>query len=231
MLQTAADSANFGTQFAELVAAQGSLPVTGPLANFLDKSAYGTDLRLAVKISRPALKADIAHFLNVTHGRHPGIVDHAATKIIEQEAREWLVQSIEAFVLERKFLNQLTVAAGPVHRHVGQDRVNAVVEGQSRSINMLATSDRKGTAAGAAVAFVLDWQSTRPVLDRVAISLGIEAPACTLPDQRNSLSLISDLANSAAIQRAMLFGCEQMLAQQKGLWQLISARHQAILAE
>lgn len=111
MLQTAADSANFGTQFAELVAAQGSLPVTEPLANFLDKSAYGTDLRLAVKISRPALKADIAHFLNVTHGRHPGIVDHAATKIIEQEAREWLVQSIEAFVLERKFLNQLTVAA------------------------------------------------------------------------------------------------------------------------
>ena len=231
MLQTAANSANFGTQFAELVAAQGSLPVTEPLANFLDKSAYGTDLRSAVKISRPALKADIAHFLNVTHGRHPGIVDHAATKIIEQEAREWLVQSIEAFVLERKFLNQLTVAAGPVHRHVGQDRVNAVVEGQSRSINMLATSDRKGTAVGAAVAFVLDWQATRPLLDRVAISLGIEAPPCALPDPQNSLSLVSDLASSAIIQRAMLFGCEQMLAQQKGLWQLISARHQAILAE
>lgn len=231
MLQTAANSANFGTQFAELVAAHGSLPTTGPLATFLDKSAYGTDLRSAVKISRPALKADIAHFLNVTHGRHPGIVDHAATKIIEQEARDWLVQSIDAFALERKFLNQLTVAAGPVHRHVGQDRVNTVVEGQSRSITMLATSDRKGTAAGAAVAFVLDWQATRPLLDRVAISLGIEAPACTLPDQRISLSLISDLASSATIQRAMLFGCAQMLAQQKGLWQLISARHQAILAE
>lgn len=231
MLQTAANSANFGTQFAELVAAHGSLPTTGPLATFLDKSAYGTDLRSVVKISRPALKADIAHFLNVTHGRHPGIVDHAATKIIEQEARDWLVQSIDAFALERKFLNQLTVAAGPVHRHVGQDRVNTVVEGQSRSITMLATSDRKGTAAGAAVAFVLDWQATRPLLDRVAISLGIEAPASTLPDQRISLSLISDLASSATIQRAMLFGCEQMLAQQKGLWQLISARHQAILAE
>jgi hypothetical protein len=96
---------------------------------------------------------------------------------------------------------------------------------------MLATSDRKGTAAGAAVAFVLDWQATRPLLDRVAISLGIEAPTCALPDQQNSLSLIRDLASSSTVQRAMLFGCEQMLAQQKGLWQLISTRHQAILAE
>jgi hypothetical protein len=231
MLQTAANGENFGTQFADLVAAQGSLPVIQPLASFLEKSAYGSDLRMAVKISRPALKADIAHFLNVTHGRHPGIVDHAATKIVEQEAREWLVQAIDGFALERKFLNQLTVAAGPVHRHIGQDRVNTVVEGQSRSITMLATSDRKGTAAGAAVAFVLDWRTTRPLLERVAIALGIEAPPCTLPDHRSSMALISDLAVSPVVQRAIIFGCDQMLAQQKGLWQLIAARHQAILAE
>lgn len=231
MHQPVAKAADFGQQVAQTIALQGSLQVVDPLCHFLEKSANGAALRPAVKLARPALTADIAHFLNVTHGRHPGIVDHAATKIVEQPAREWLVQAIDGFALERAFLNRLTVAAGPIHRHVGQDRVNAVVEAQARSTALLATSDRKGTAAGAAIAFVLDWLSTRPTLDRVAHALGMEPAPCLLPDEKRCLDLAIILGNSNALQRAMLFGCDQILAQQKGLWQLIAARHQAILSE
>ena len=81
------------------------------------------------------------------------------------------------------------------------------------------------------MAFALDWQRSRPLLDYVALRLGIEAPACLLPDREATADLARKLAGSAAIQRAMTFGRDQMLAQQRGLWQVIAARHHALLSE
>jgi hypothetical protein len=222
---------DFGQDFLDKVRANGSLAVAGPILSFLQRSHSAESLRSVVKLSRPALKADIAHFLNICFGKHPGIVDHAANKIVDQAARGWLLQATEGFAVERAFLNRLTVAAGPIHRQLGQERVTALVEGQGRSVEMLATSDRAGCPAGAAIAFVLDWQATRPLLDHVALALSIEVPRCTLPDSDQSLALVRALSAKAPIQRAMAFGCEQLLAQQSGLWQLIAARHQAMLAE
>jgi hypothetical protein len=222
---------DFGEDFLEKVRANGSLSIARPLLSFLDKSGCAEPLRSSVKICRPALKADIAHFLNICFGRHPGIVDHAANKIVDHAARNWLLQAIDGFSVERQFLNRLTVAAGPIHRQLGQDRITALLEGQSRSIEMLATSERVGCPAGAAIAFVIDWKMTRPLLDHVALALSIEVPPCLLPDDRQTMRLVRELAGTASIRRAINFGGDQMLALQKGLWQLVATRHQAMLTE
>lgn len=228
---TASNQLDFGKQLVSSAADNGCGPIVTPLLSFLEKCENATLFRAQAKICGPALKADIAHFMNVCFGRHPGVIDFAGQKIVEQQAREWLLQAIDAFALERVFLNRLTIAAGPIHRQIGQDRVSALIENQGRSMEMLASSDRSGCPAGAAIAFALDWQKSRPLLDRVALQLGIEAPSCLLPDSEATAALASQLAISGAVQRAMLFGCEQMLGQQRGLWQVISARHHALLAE
>lgn len=228
---TASKELDFGQVFVASAAEQGCAPIIAPLLSFLDKSGKAPQLRAQAKLCRPALLADIGHFMNVLFGRHPGVIDHAGQKIVDQEARVWLAQAIDAFALERVFLNRLTIAAGPVHRQNGQDRVNAMIESQSRSMEMLASSDRTGCPAGAAMAFALDWQQSRLLLDRVSMILGIEAPSCLLPAPEATAGLAQSLAGKAAIQRAMIFGSEQMLAQQRGLWQIIAARHHALLGE
>lgn len=225
MEQRAQQSIGFGEGFVALVAENGSVPVSGPLAAFLDRCMAAPDLRKSVKDSLPALLADVAHFLNISHGRVPGVVDHAAGKVVDPEAREWLTHATAAFASERVFLNSLTVAAGPIRRHLDQDKIEALLATQQRSFEMLATSDRKGCPAGAAMAFVLDWHATRPMLDRAALMLGVEAQPCSLPATKVTMVLADALSGNAGVERAMAFGSQQLLAQQKGLWHLIAARH------
>lgn len=221
---------DFGTSFVRNVINDGSAPVIAPLMSFLGDRGDRPDLRAVVKNARGALIADIAHFINITHGRHPGVVDHAAMKIVDDAARHWLVEVIEGFAAERRFLNALTVAAGPIRRHVGQDKVTALISGQTKSFEMLATSDRKGCPAGAALAFVIDWQQSRPLLDRIALHVGMEPPALSAPPVDTCIVLAAELAKDEAYMRAMGFGAQQLLGQQRGLWQLIAARHIETLA-
>jgi hypothetical protein len=93
---------------------------------------------------------------------------------------------------------------------------------------MLATSDRNGTAAGAAIAFVLDWIASRPLLDSVATSLDIPVPIIALPVADESINFANAIAKSDNIVRAIGFGADQLLGQQRGLWQIIAARHAAL---
>ncbi len=215
----------FGAKLLATVVAGGSASIAAPMQKFLKDSRDVRDLRSSVKTTRPALIADIAHFMCISHGRLPGVVDHAATKIIDEAARGWLVQAIEGFAAERAFLNQLTVAAGPIRRLIGQDKISALLASQSKSFEMLATSDRQGCPAGAAIAFVADWQATRPLLELAALALGIEPKTPALPENNASEELANALASTDGQKRAMLFGAEQLVAQQRGLWQLIAARH------
>lgn len=229
--QRAFGADGFSASFAVLAETGGSAAVAAPLAAFLDRCMAAPELRKSVKDSLPALLADIAHFLHVSHGRHPGVIDHAASRIVDEGARQWLTASVTGFAAERALLNALTVAAGPIRRHFDQPQVEAVLAIQHRSFEMLATSERRGCPAGAAMAFVLDWRTTRGLLERSALMLGVELPACSLPDEGATLALADSLAASGmAVERAMMFGGEQLLAQQRGLWQLIAARHQAMLA-
>jgi hypothetical protein len=220
----------FGVSFVDSILSNGSLPVVAPLISFLGNARDRPDLRHAAKTTRTALLADIAHFLNISHGRYPGILDHAARRIVDDVARKWLVKAIDGIAVERSYLNELTVTAGPIRRLNGQDRITALIESQARNFEMLATSDRKGCPAGAVIAFVTDWHQTRRLLDQVALHIGLDAAPALLPSVEDCQQLAQQLDNGAGYRRAMAFGSDQLLAQQRGLWQLIVARHVEMLA-
>jgi hypothetical protein len=58
----------------------------------------------------------------------------------------------------------------------------------------------------------------------------MEPPAISLPSSENCAALAVKLAKDDAYTRAMGFGAQQLLGQQRGLWQLIAARHVETLA-
>lgn len=168
--------------------------------------------------------ADAAHYLCLLHGRHPGVIDHAATRSADNAARAWLVQSAEAFARERAYLTQVTVAAGPAPSTAGQSDCETVVSQQRHALDMLAQSDRRGCAMGAAIALVLDWRAVRHGLDMAAIRVGLEPHACDLPDRAATLAVARAIGGDDAADRAIQFGARQLLAQQRGLWDLLQAR-------
>ena len=174
--------------------------------------------------------ADIAHFMCVLHGRHPGVIDHAATKTADDAAREWLLRATDGFAAERAFLTKLTVAAGPITGVSVNDQSNAAVLGQRKALEMLSQSDRSGCAIGAAIALVADWHFIRNILERIALRVGVEARSSILPSAQQTAELNSRLAGTPAMERALNFGAEQLLAQHRGLWQLMEARRNTRLS-
>jgi hypothetical protein len=168
--------------------------------------------------------ADAAHYLCLLHGRHPGVVDHAMEHAHLPIEREWIEASAEAFVSERAWLVKLVSAAGPLPSTPGQAESEAAAAAQRHALDMLAQSDRVGCAAGAAFALVLDWASIRPVLDAAGHRLGLEPPRSTLPLPEETVTVVDALAREMPVERAMLFGAQQMFAQHRGLFDLLEAR-------
>ncbi|WP_417609053.1 DUF6975 family protein [Parasphingorhabdus sp.] len=174
--------------------------------------------------------ADIAHFICVLHGRHPGVVDNAAAKTADDAARDWLLEATGGFAAERAFLTKLTVAAGPISGVSGDDQSNAAVLGQRKALDMLSQSDRAGCAIGAAIALVVDWHLIRNILEQIALRIGVEARSSILPSINASSDLKARLAETPALERALNFGAEQLLNQHRGLWQLLEARRKMRLS-
>jgi hypothetical protein len=171
--------------------------------------------------------ADAVHFLCTLHGRHPGVVDHAAGRTSDVEALKWLQSAIDGFAAERLYLTKLAVAAGPLPSTPGAGDSGGVVLAQRHAIEMLSRSERTGCAVGAALALILDWSAIRVVLDTAAGRLGIEPRACKLPSAEQVEALANNVGATPAAQRAMLFGASQIMMQHKGLWDLLEARQQA----
>ncbi len=171
--------------------------------------------------------ADAIHLIGMLHGRHPGIVDHAMTRAPDMATRQWLASAARHFADERSFLTRLVSAAGPIPSTPGQAETEAAVAAQRHALDMLAQSDRSGCAVGAAVAVVLDWRAIRAVLDASAERFGVVVPLCALPDTEAMAAMIGATSPAPAIERAMAFGAQQVLAQHRGLWDLIEARASA----
>jgi hypothetical protein len=171
--------------------------------------------------------ADLIHYLCILHGRYPGLVDHAAARVVEPEARAWLTGATYAFAGERAYLARLAVAAGPVPSTPGSGGSDAAVLGQRHAMETLASSERRGCALGAAMALVLDWAAVRTCLDSAASRFGVDIPAYAAADSATITGLADLYAASAAVQRALLFGAEQILVQHHGLWDLLEARREA----
>jgi hypothetical protein len=171
--------------------------------------------------------ADLIHFLCVLHGRYPGVIDHAASRIVDPRARAWIAETAYAFAGERAFLAKLAVAAGPVPSTPGAADSDAAVIAQRHAVEMLAQSERNGCALGAATALVLDWTVVRSALDVAANRLGLETPDFPVGRPDVVASVADAYASAPSIQRALLFGAQQILIQHHGLWDLLEARHQA----
>ncbi|MBT2187707.1 DUF6975 family protein [Sphingobium nicotianae] len=168
--------------------------------------------------------ADFVHLVSLLHGQVPGLIDHAAARTVEVSARGWLLKSIDAFAVERQFLGKLSVAVGPLPSTTGHHETTTIIAQQRHAIEMLAQSDRRGTAFGTAVTLVLEWQAIRAVLDAGAIRLGIEPPVSTLPTRAETLSLLADMPDPERLTRAVQFGATQLLGQHRGMWDLLKAR-------
>ncbi|MGV3538454.1 MAG: DUF6975 family protein [Rufibacter sp.] len=168
--------------------------------------------------------ADAVHFLCLLHGRHPGVIDNAARKAVDPVARAWMDQAAAAFADERAFLSKIASAVGPVPSTQGQAQCEAAVAAQRKALDMLAESDRHGCALGAAIALTLDWRTIRVLLDISAQRLDLAPPACSLPDLPGTARLAASVGDTPPVERAMLFGAQQLIAQHSGLWDLMSAR-------
>ncbi len=171
--------------------------------------------------------ADAAHYLCLLHGRYPGVVDFAAERTAEPEARNWLANAVDGFAQERIFLAHLTAAAGPQPSTAGHTAAEQAVLAQRHAIETLAQSERSGCALGAAVALVLDWSEIRAVLDAAAEKLSVDAPESTLPDADAALAVVDTIGATSSVRRAIAFGAEQVFTQHRGLWDLLEAREAA----
>ena len=168
--------------------------------------------------------ADAVHFLCLLHGRYPGVIDNAARKAVDPASRQWMDEAADAFAQERAFLSKIASAVGPVPSTQGQAQCEAAVTAQRKAIDMLAESDRHGCAVGAAIALTLDWRTIRVLLDISAQRLDLNPPSCTLPDLRETARLAATVAETSAVERAMVFGAQQLITQHSGLWDLMAAR-------
>lgn len=168
--------------------------------------------------------ADAVHFLGLLHGRYPAILDHAARVGAEPSSMRWLDQAALAFAQERHFLSQMAAALGPPPSTLGQTRAENAVAAQCRVLDMLVQSERRGCALGAAITLTLEWRTIRVLLDLSAEKLNIARPRNNLPDLRITARTAEEAAQNAAIERAMMFGSEQLLTQHRSLWDLLTVR-------
>jgi len=171
--------------------------------------------------------ADAVHLLCSLYGRHPGLVELALGHAPAGPVRDWLAAASDAFERERLYLVRLTAAVGPLPSTPGSAETESVLGAQRHAIETLALSERRGCALGATTALVADWGAVRAVLDRAALRMGIDVPACSLPTAAAIAVVIHAAIEGLAAERALGFGTEQLLLQNRGLFDLLEARASA----
>ncbi len=173
--------------------------------------------------------ADAVHFFGLLHGRNPGLAELASARATDPAERRWFDAATGAFARERAYLSSLSAAAGPMPSTAGQQQCEATVTAQGHAIDTLGRSERQGCALGAAIALALDWRAIRAVLDAAATRLDVTVRPATLPDLHQTIALIDACNGEAGVERAMVFGAQQILAQHRGLWDLLATREGARL--
>ena len=168
--------------------------------------------------------ADAVHLFCSLYGRHPGLIELALNNCPAGPVRDWLREASDAYERERLYLVRLTAAVGPLPSTPGAAETEAALVGQRHAIETLAKSERRGCALGAATALMADWASIRAVLVRAADRMGMQKPALTLPDEPSIVRVIADGTDGLASERALGFGGEQLLLQNRGLFDLLEAR-------
>jgi hypothetical protein len=168
--------------------------------------------------------ADAVHHFALLHARHPGVIDHAVARTADPLARSVVEKMSAAFAEERALLARLVVAVGPLPSTPGHADAESAVVAQHHAIDMLARSDRNGCATGAALALITDWAAIRPLLENIAGRLGLDVAPSQLADIDVLMASLDGVSFGVAADRALLFGAQQIIAQHRGLWDLLEAR-------
>ncbi len=190
-------------------------------------AAHGYPARLAAHDAPLHDLADALHQLGALHARHPGVVDQTMNGIDDPRIRPWLRTAAAAFAEERGYLIRLSAAAGPPPGTPGQAAAEVAMTAQRHAVDLLGQSVRPGCALGAAIALVLDWAAIRRPLDMAAMRLDLPLAPSGLPSCLETVRMIETIDGEAPMVRAMTFGVEQLLAQHRGLWDLLEARAEA----
>ncbi|HVF37467.1 MAG TPA: hypothetical protein VNA29_05940 [Sphingomicrobium sp.] len=168
--------------------------------------------------------ADAVHLYCSLYGRHPGLIELALNNCPAGPIRDWLREASDAYERERLYLVRLTAAVGPLPSTPGAAQTEAALVGQRHAIETLAKSERGGCALGAATALMADWPAIRALLDRAADRIGMQKPMLNLPDEASIVRVIGHCSEGLAAERALGFGGEQLLLQNRGLLDLLEAR-------
>ncbi len=185
---------------------------------------------LALLISPRAAARDLSdavHALCAVHGDHPDLAAEARTHCVQPDACDWLDAVADAFAGERAYIARLAAAAGPLPSTPGQAETETALLTSRHAIAMLATSERRGCATGAVAALVHDWATIRLLLDHAAARFGVEAVPATFPPVAETASSVAMLGGTAATERAVSFGAQQLLAQHRAIWDVLEARASA----
>lgn len=168
--------------------------------------------------------ADVLHHLVNLHARPPGLLAAAATARVPAAWHPVLCAAADAFHTERRWLIDLTAAAGPLPSTPGQAESEAALTAQMQAIDWLGRSERVGCAQGAAFAFCLDWQVIRAQLAIAGDALGVATPPSPYPDETEVRTALSEAEVTLPQSRATMFGAEQLVQQHAGMWRLLDAR-------
>lgn len=171
--------------------------------------------------------ADAVHLFCSLYGRHPGLIELALHNCPAGAVRDWLREASDAYERERLYLVRLTAAVGPLPSTPGAAETESTLVAQRHAIETLARSERRGCALGAATALMADWPAIRALLDRAADRVGMVRPALDLPDHDSIARVIGDGTDGLASERALGFGGQQLLVQNRGLLDLLEARASA----
>ena len=171
--------------------------------------------------------ADAVHALCMLHGQHPGMADDARARGVQPAADDWLHLVSDGFAAERAGLAALVSAAGPLPSTPGHAISEAAILAQRHALAMLARSDRGGCATGAVAALALDWAAIRRVLARAAEMFGTALHPVPLAGGDEAAAALAQIGGSPGGERAIGFGAQQLLAQHRGLWDLLEARAEA----
>lgn len=167
---------------------------------------------------------DALHLLCMAHGQFPGLVDHAGSHEAVEPVRRWIEKAAMLFAGERQALAQLVAASGPLPSTPGHAECEAAVTALRHALDTLGKSERQGCAFGAAAAFLLDWAAVQPFLKMSARRLGFENIVFADIDRGELVNMADTTTERPAIERAFMFGAQQLLAQQHALWDLLDAR-------
>lgn len=168
--------------------------------------------------------ADLLHLLSLLHAAQPCLAETVAAQNVWPGADAWLLAACAGFAVERDYLAQLIVAAGPVPSTPGEAATVAAVLAQRQALATIGRSDRFGCAIGAFAALLLDWQPIRATLDTAAYRLGVAPSPVTLPGEAETAALLDGLPEQPRLARTLAFGARQLLTHHQCLWELLELR-------